>query len=349
MNNYVATFTILVWGLIAVALGVAAPEFLSTGNLRLTSEILLVFTMAQMWNLLAGYAGLISLGQQAFIGIGAYAVYTVTGKLHASPYLGFVVAFLAAGLAATIVAPLLFRLRDAYFAIGTWVFAEIVRIVVTKSDWLGSSAGMAFQGLSGFGVKFSTACFWVALVLTAISIIVTQGMMRSRVGLALMALRDNELAAASSGIDVLRSRLIAFVLSAAVCGAAGSVYFAQTLFVDPTSAFDVNWVVILLFIVIVGGIGTNGGPVVGTIVYFGLRELFRNAEGWYLVLMGAIAFGTILMAPLGIWGQLSKRYGIGLLGIRRTLPTDLQQGSGAAPMRVANISRAHICTRYRDH
>jgi len=302
-----------------------APDYLSVGDLRLVSEILLVFTMAQMWNLLAGYVGLVSLGQQAFIGIGGYAMYAATVRFDASPYLGMMVAFATSGAIAAVSAGFLFRLRNAYFSIGTWVFAEIVRIVITKIDWLGGSAGMAFQGLAGFGVAFSTACFWSALVLALVSFAISQGLMRSRVGLALMAVRDNELAAASCGIDVVQNRLIAFVLSAALCGAAGSVYFAQALFIDTTSAFDVNWVVILLFIVIVGGIGTNGGPIIGTVLYFGVRELFRNAEGWYLILMGAIAFGTMMLAPQGIWGQIIRRYKVSFLTLRRSLPTSSTQ------------------------
>lgn len=306
-----------------ILFGIAAPALLETGSLRFVSEVLLVFTMAQVWNLLAGYAGLVSLGQQAFVGLGGYTMYATTGLLGASPYLGIPSGLAVAGIAATLSAPMMFRLRSAYFAIGSWVLAEIVRILITKVDILGGSAGMAFQDVDGFGIAFSTACFWSALFLALIAFAAALALMRSRVGLALMAVRDNEFAAASCGINVNKYRLIVYVLAAAVCGAAGAIYFAQTLFIDTNSAFDINWVVVLLFIVIVGGIGTEVGPVIGTVLYFGVRELFENSEGSYLILIGAIAFVTMMVAPAGIWGSIRNRLGLGAFSTRHKLPESL--------------------------
>jgi branched-chain amino acid transport system permease protein len=280
------------------------PLVVGSGDLGLATEILLVFTMAQMWNLLAGYAGLLSLGHAAFIGMGGYALYAVTNLLGLPIYAGILAAFVITAAVAAVIAPLLFRLRDAYFAIGTWVFAEIVHILVTKSDALGGSSGMPLLAIRDMNIdRFPVVSFACAAVLSVAAMVTASLIIRARLGLALMAVRDNPLAAASAGIDVWRSRFLAFVLSAGVCGAAGGVYFMSTLFIDPNAAFDVNWTVILLFIVIVGGIGTLSGPVIGTVIYFSLRQMLLGQQGWFLVLMGGVAVLAAVFAPRGISGM----------------------------------------------
>jgi branched-chain amino acid transport system permease protein len=290
---------------VAACLALAAlPLIVGSGDLGLATEILLVFTMAQMWNLLAGYAGLLSLGHAAFIGMGGYALYAVTNLLGLPIYAGILAAFVVTALVAAVIAPLLFRLRDAYFAIGTWVFAEIVHILVTKSDALGGSSGMPLLAIRDMNIdRFPLVSFACAAVLSVAAMLGASIIIRARLGLALMAVRDNPLAAASAGIDVWRSRFMAFVLSAGVCGAAGGVYFMSTLFIDPNAAFDVNWTVILLFIVIVGGIGTLSGPVIGTVIYFSLRQMLLGQQGWFLVLMGGVAVLAAVFAPRGISGM----------------------------------------------
>jgi len=291
-------------GVVACLVLGALPFVVGAGDLGLATEILLVFTMAQMWNLLAGYAGLLSLGQAAFIGMGGYALYGVTNLLNMPIYVGILAAFLITALVAALIAPLLFRLRDAYFAIGTWVFAEIVHILVTKSDALGGSSGMPLLAIRNMDIdQFPVISFVCAAVLSAGAMLFASLIIRARLGLALMAVRDNPLAASSAGVDVWRSRFLAFVLSAGVSGAAGGIYFMSTLFIDPNAAFDVNWTVILLFIVIVGGIGTLSGPVIGTVIYFSLRQMLLGQQGWFLVLMGGVAVLAAVFAPRGISGM----------------------------------------------
>lgn len=294
--------------LVAIALGATillalAPLVLGGGMLRLGAEILLVLTMAQVWNLLAGYAGLLSLGHAAFIGLGGYVVYVAANSAGLPIYAGIVLAFLLTGLLAAVMAPLLFRLQDAYFAIGTWVFAEVVHILVTKSSIMGGSSGLPLMAIRNMNITaFPEISFYCAAALGVAATLTCYITMHTRLGLALVAVRDNDLAAASAGVDVWRSRFVAFILSAAFCGAAGAIYFLGNFFIDPNAAFDVNWTVILLFIVIVGGIGTLSGPVVGTIIYFTLRQFLLQSQGWFLVLMGAVAVITALTAPRGIAG-----------------------------------------------
>jgi branched-chain amino acid transport system permease protein len=303
MNRLLAGLALL--ALIAFA---AAPLAVSQGMLKLLAEILLVYTMAQMWNLLAGYAGLMSLGHQAFVGVGAYSLFFFANTLEIPAYYAIPVAAIASALAAMLIAPLVFRLRDAYFAIGMWVFAEILRQLTANTEVLRSNMGMPLSVIRIMDRdSFAAISYWCALALTAGTALMMVWLMRSKLGLGLRAVRDNELAAGSLGVDVWRARFIAFVLSATLCGTAGGVYFMTTLYVDPNSGFDVNWMVIMLFIAVIGGIGTLEGPAIGTAIYFATREMLPLEGSWYLVLIGGVAVATMLLAPRGIWGYLGPK------------------------------------------
>jgi branched-chain amino acid transport system permease protein len=304
--------------IVVAAILASAPSWVAPGNLRLMLEILVVLTMAQLWNLLAGYVGLLSLGHQGFVGIGAYALFNISNHGGLSPFIAFPFAVVICALVAAGIAPFLFRLRDAYFAIAIWVLAEIARVTVTNTRWLGQIAGTSLRTASGFPRHwYIMDCYWLAAGFALFSIMATYALMRTRLGLALMAVRDNERTAASVGIDVWNSRFVAFIVSAAGCGAAGAIFYMSIYFVQPEAAFDPNWVVIMMFIVIIGGIGTIEGPVIGTAIYFGLREAFADAGTWYLILMGTVAVITMLVAPKGIWGYIRARFGVEIFGVRR--------------------------------
>jgi branched-chain amino acid transport system permease protein len=153
----------------------------------------------------------------------------------------------------------------------------------------------------------SKAVFWLALGLAFVTQLGIFALLRRRTGLALTALCDNEPGAASVGIAVARNQLAAFLVSAAICGVAGGIYYLSVLYVDPTGAFDIDWQIRILFIVIVGGVGTLEGPIVGTLLYFGLRELFRNAGDLFLIFQGATAMIVMLAAPGGLWGLVQSK------------------------------------------
>lgn len=312
-------------GVIFLCLVAAAPLALDEGGLRLLTECFLTLVMAQMWNLLAGYAGLVSMGHQVFVALGAYALFAAAGMLNVSPYWALPAAPIVCALVAAVLALPLFRLREAYFAIGMWVFAEIVAALVTKSSWLGGTAGLplANKELLDFD-RFETIIFWIAGAAAAVAVGGVFLLMRSPFGLGLMTVRDNDLAATTIGVDVRRNRFVAFVLSAAGCGFAGAVTFLGNLFVSPAPAFDVTWVVTMMFIVIIGGIGTLEGPILGAILYFALRELvtdvFDLSAGWYLVALGLLAVATMLSTPRGLWPVIADRLGFHPLSVRRRPP-----------------------------
>lgn len=302
-----STLSPLAWTLPCAVAAWLAPHWLDAGLMRLASEVLLAICMAQMWNLLAGYGGLMSLGHQLFIGVGAYALFDLAQRTGLSPYGLLPLSGLAGALCAALIAPALFRLRDAYFAIGIWVVAEVVTLLVSKTAVLGGSAGLTLDMSALDDIEFfGQMSFWLACALGIVSVAGLQLLMRSRLGLAMTAVRDNEVAARSVGIDVQRVRLIAFVISGGMSALAGAVYFMGGMFLAPSAAFDVNWVVMMLFATLIGGIGTLGGPVIGVLIWFGLRELLATtlglSGGWYLIAMGAVAVLVSLYAPRGLMG-----------------------------------------------
>lgn len=315
-------------------LAAGAVTQLDSGWQRLASEVLLMLAMAQMWNLLAGYTGLVSFGHQVFIGIGAYFVFYLSDRFEIHPFWLLPAAGAACAAVAAAIAPLLFRLRDAYFSIGMWVFAEIVYLSATKTRELGATSGVALKSARLVATEtFVRDTFLISALVTLLAVGGVYALMRSRLGLGLMAVRDNELAAASIGVDVWRNRLAAFVISAFGCGLAGATHFMGSMFVSPEAGFDVNWVVAMMFIVIIGGIGTIEGPIVGTLIYFGLREGFAAFVGvsgsWYLVAMGTVAIVVMLVAPRGLWGWARERWGWRGMAVRRHPPGVVEEGGRA--------------------
>lgn len=294
----------------------AAAAVLLPIDRRLAMEMLIVFAMAQGWNLLSGYTGLISFGHHAFIGLGAYVLYMSVNTLGLSPYLG-----LGASAAVSLVLGLgmwllLRHLRGPYFAIGIWVLADSLRLIFAQWDWVGSSRGLVLNPARIDAASFTTTLFWLALGLAIATQAGVFALLRSRVGLALMAIRDNEAGAASVGIAIARNQLVAFLVSAAICGAGGGLTYLSVLYVSPSGAFDIDWQIRILFIVIVGGIGTLEGPILGALVYFGLREAFRDAGDLFLIFQGATAMAVMLFAPRGIWGIIEARTGWRLFPVR---------------------------------
>ncbi len=306
---------------VATVLLAVAPFFADVGTLRLAIEILVTFAVALSFNLLGGYAGLLSFGQNVFVGLGAYCLFLAANWTAASPFALVLFSAVLCGIFAFLVAPMLFRLRDAYFSIGMWVLADAVRVAIGQWPPSGMSNGLTLQLSDALQNDwFIPVAFWFAAGLAVGGFVVTIALLRAKFGLGLMAVRDNEDAAAGIGVDVWRSRLAVFVFSGAVCGAAGAIYYMTILFIDPTSAFDFDWVVRSLFIVVIGGIGTLEGVFVGTTIYFVMRELFSDAGNWYLILMGLIAIAVMLFAPSGIWGVIESRFGFSLFSIRRHAP-----------------------------
>jgi branched-chain amino acid transport system permease protein len=335
-------------GACLVAVLVALPAF---GSRNLINELIFVLTMlalAQYWNLLAGYAGLVSVGQQAFVGIGGYLLFALTVHRGLDP----LAAILAAGvLAAALAVPtalVVFRLRGAYFAIGTWVVAEVFRLVLAQFKALGGGTGTSLPpsvtnevaGIAAvkawLGVSTSAArdiiTYWAALALAAGTILLVYLILRSRYGLALAAIRDSERAAESVGVDIFKTKLKVYIAAAAGTGLVGALIYLQKARISPDAAFSVlDWTANVIFIVVIGGIGTIEGPIVGVLVLYLLQTNLAHFGTWYLMLLGAFAIAVMLFAPKGIWGYLSERYGLVLFPIRRRLVANPSRGMTGVP------------------
>jgi branched-chain amino acid transport system permease protein len=313
--------------LIAVALVVlaGAPYWGDRQMLRLLAEIYAFVALASLWNLLAGYAGLVSVGQQAFVGLGGYVLFALAILLGVHPIAAILIAGPVGALVAIPVAALIFRLRGAYFAIGTWVVAEVFRLLASQVSVLGGGSGISLPAAVVVAMAPSRQMrefeiYWLALTLTVIALGAIVILLRSRHGLALTAIRDNELAAQSNGIDVWRIKFIVYVLTAFGTAMIGALIFLQKLRISPDTAFSVNdWTAFVIFITVIGGIGRIEGPIVGTIVFFLLRQALADLGSLYLLMMGAVAIVVMLWAPKGLWGMIAERLGWQALPLQRHL------------------------------
>jgi branched-chain amino acid transport system permease protein len=302
-----------------------APLWGSRETLRLLAEIFTFIALASLWNLLAGYAGLVSVGQQAFVGLGGYLLFALAMLVGVHPILAILLAGPVAALVAVPVAMLIFRLRGAYFAIGTWVVAEVFRLIASQISVLGGGSGISLPAAIVIAMAPNRQArefeiYWLALALTVVVLGAIVALLRSRHGLALTAVRDNELAAQSNGIDVTRLKFIVYVLTAFGTGMVGALIFLMKLRISPDTAFSVNdWTAFVIFIAVIGGIGRVEGPIVGTVVFFVLRQALADLGSIYLLMMGAVAIAVMLWAPKGLWGLVVERFGWQVLPLQRQL------------------------------
>jgi len=312
------------------------PAFAGRDLIQNMIFVLYMLALAQYWNLLAGYAALVSVGQQAFVGLGGYLLFALAIIVGLDPLLAIVLAGLLAGLCAIPTAFVVFRLHGAYFAIGTWVMAEVYRLIFAQFRQLGGGTGTSLPpsvtnqvaGIewvrAAFEVRTPAArdiiTYWCALALAVGTVLAIYWILRSRRGLALAAIRDSETAAESVGVDIFRTKFWVYVFTAVGTGMVGALIYLQTARISPDSAFSVlEWTAYVIFIVVIGGIGTIEGPIIGVIIFVLMQTYLAQFGTWYLILLGALAIAVMLFAPKGIWGYLSERYGIVLFPLRRQI------------------------------
>jgi branched-chain amino acid transport system permease protein len=300
-----------VWSILVAVVVIAVMAYMpllvysSTTSTLVNFFILLI--LASSWNLLAGYAGLVSVGQQAFFGVGSY--YVLIFALHGvDPFLGMPIAALASGVTGLVVWWLVSRLRTGYFAIATWVIASICYLIVIRYQSLGGGTGMLVPNMPNINVTdLDAIVYWVALGLSVVVLAGIYLVLRSRLGLVLTAVRDDETGARSIGGRVTRAQLIVFVIAAIGCGAAGGLQVLAQPYLQPAPAFAVQWTAEMIFAVLIGGIGTIEGPIIGTVVFFVLQQELSSYGTWYFIILGLVAIAVAIWAPRGIWGFISDR------------------------------------------
>jgi branched-chain amino acid transport system permease protein len=306
-------------GLVVVLL-VAAP-YLVTSDITHTLVDLFVFVViATMWNLLAGYGGLVSVGQQAYLGAGAYAMIALSDLGGVNPFLAVPLAALCTAVLAVPLSFLAFRLRGGYFAIGTWVLAEVVKLVTAQIGPLGKGSGASLTTASGYDPDIRVAyTYWLALAVAAGSVGAVYLLIRTRAGLQLTAIRDDATAAEAAGVRVRRAKRLVYLIAGAGAGSAGAIVCLNTLTVEPESAYSVQWSAYIIFMVVVGGIGTIEGPIVGAVLFFVLQQALSAQGPVYLIILGAVGVTTVLVAPRGLWGSTVGRTSFSIFPAGHTL------------------------------
>jgi branched-chain amino acid transport system permease protein len=299
---------------------ITTPWWLGRADIRKITEFLYILSLAQMWNLMAGYGGLLSVGQQLFIGIGAYSLVIFAYKLGMDPFMVIPLAGLISLIVAYFVSKVAFRLKGAYFAVGTWVLAETFRLLFSNVSWLGGGSGLSITStMNGIPTWWrESITLWFAIFLGIGSILLVNYLLRSKYGISLTAVRDSEVASESLGIKVKKVKLMVYLISAVGCGMAGALIFITKLRVSPEAAFSIDWTAMMFFIVVIGGIGTIEGPIIGTIVYITMRETMNGLGTWYLIVLGIVTIIVMIKAPQGLWGLIKLKFNnIHFFAVRR--------------------------------
>ena len=316
-----------VTALIAIAVLGSGPMWFGAGAIDRLTTLYIYIILAVMWNALAGYGGLVSVGQQAFFGLGAYAAVRLADA-GVPVYLALLLAAVAGGIVALPLSLVMLRLRAGEFAIGMWVVAELLHLLVNLDGLVQGETGTSLIALNAYDAGWRHAFnYWGALgaavVLTALLFV----LLRSRAGVSIQAIRDDEEAAASLGVRVLPTKRIIFVLAAVGAATAGALWLATSITFQPKTYFSVQWTAYMIFMVLVGGIGTFEGAIIGAVIFF-LIESWAGATGvWYLISLGAAAMFFALFLPRGIWGLLESRFALRLLpvGYRLFAPDDAKK------------------------
>lgn len=294
-------------GAVVVAVLAVVPVVAGLNIVNDLTQLFILVVMGTMWNLLAGYSGLVSIGQQAFLGLGGYALLALADHNGVEPFLALALGALFCGVAALLTSLVTFRLRGGYFAVGTWVVAEVFSLITVQISTLGGGSGTALMSLSNFGPTTRLHdTYWAALVCAVAGFVGVWLLLRSRTGLTLIASRDDEQGARSLGARSGIAKRLAYGAAGLGCGAAGGLFLLSNLDIVPSSAYSVNLSAYMIFIVLIGGLGTIEGPVLGAVVFWAIQLEFASYGAYYLIGLGTLAVFMTLVFPGGIAGGLRR-------------------------------------------
>ncbi len=341
-----------------VSMSIAAGCFLllATGPILFSANVVdklttlfIYIIMAAMWNALAGYAGLVSVGQQAFFGLGAYTAIRLSDA-GVPVYSSLFISAILVGILSVVISEFMLRLRAGEFAIGMWVIAEVAHLLVNLDELIQGETGTSLIALNAYATETRTAMtYWSSLAALAVLLGTLFLLLRSRAGIAIQAIRDNEEAASAIGVRVLQTKRVIFVLTAVGIAMAGALWVATTISFQPKTYFSVQWSAYMIFMALVGGLGTFEGAILGALIFFVIEATFGSAGVWYLVGLGATALVFALFVPKGIWGAIESRFDIRLLpvGYRLKISGKLDRkkslnssASDASSMTVSEVTEA---------
>jgi branched-chain amino acid transport system permease protein len=301
--------------LIATGMLVSLPGWASQYTLLIFTLFGLYLALAQMWNLLAGYTGLISLGQQIFIGVGAYTLAVLTLYYQWPIWLSILCGGFVCALLALVVSIPLFRMSGVYFSIGSWIVAQA--LMIWFSNWAYTKKGMGLFIKAAYKGSINQV-YYAAVIMGVCSVALVYFLLKSKLGLALMAMRDDVGAAEGIGINSLLSKLWCFLIASFITGITAGILYLNQVFVQPYSAFGIEWTVRLCFIVIIGGIGTVEGPIIGALIFVLLQQYLAEYASISMILLGSISVTVMLVFPKGIMGTVQNRLGYEILSPRRS-------------------------------
>lgn len=275
------------------------PGWLGAGNLTLVTTLFTLMAMAQAWNLLGGYGGQFSIGHGLFVGLGGYT--TTLVLIHSGLPLAVAIAgaALASGVIAALTAIPLLRLRGVYFSVGTIGLLLAVQAWFTNWKYGGQTTGviMPARGTLGFNTQY-----YMAAALVVLTTLAVWALVRSRFGRQLMAVRDDEEAAAELGVNGFRVKLLAMTVSAVFVGLAGSMNAFQQLTLEPYSAYSISWAINMILACVIGGLATLPGPLLGAAIMFELQQRLQGASDIAPLIEGLVLLVVIRFAPAGVWG-----------------------------------------------
>jgi branched-chain amino acid transport system permease protein len=296
---------------VPVAVLVAMALFPVIGvSLSWLNYLLLFFiylALANMWNLLAGYTGLICLCPHAFVGLAGYTL--AIGTWVGVPFqAGLIAGAVVAALFALLISYPVFRMRGIYFAIGTLILPEVLKVWFSYwrpvgNVYQGMGAGYSVTGVAGVTLGDT---YWLGLAIAAASIFLVHWILRTRLGLGLTAIRDNENTAASAGANVFRLKLSSFIIAAFIMGIAGAVYYIYSPRINPTGGFSVRWLLVPLMATVIGGEGLEEGPIIGAAIVTFLTFRLADYGAWSLLIQGVILLAVVTVMPQGIAGLLRQ-------------------------------------------
>jgi branched-chain amino acid transport system permease protein len=302
---------------IALVLGLlaAAPAFAAAGTVDRLSVLFIYVILAAMWNALAGYGGLVSIGQQMFFGLGAYFTIRLA-DLGINPFLSMAMGAIITGAISWPVSLFMLRLRGGEFAIGMWVLASLTHLLVNLDRLIQGETGTSLIALNAYDpVTRRVAIFTFSLATMVVLLGMLFYLLRSKTGAAIQAIRDSEEAASSVGVDVEGIKRRLFMLAAFGVAMAGSLWLASATTFQPKTYFSVQWTAYMIFMVLVGGIGTFEGAIIGAVLFFVIETWFGGTGVWYLIGLGATALFFSLYFPKGLWGAIGRRFGLSLLPV----------------------------------
>lgn len=293
--------------IVAVVLLAATPWIFGVGGSGRAVALLVYVLLAVMWNALAGFAGLVSIGQTLFFGVAAY---TTIRLAHAGvdPYVAIFISIGLGALLGWVTSLFMLSLKDGEFAIGMWVLSSLAHLCVNLDPLIQGETGTSLISLNAYDIALrSSLTLWLALFLTVAILLALVLLLRSRTGAAITAIRDDEIGARSVGVDVMKTKRVVFILAAAGTAAAGALWLASASNFQPRAYFGVHWTAYMLFMVLVGGLGRIEGAIIGAVLFFVIETFFAAYGAWYLVGLGAVAVFFALMLPKGLWGWIGPR------------------------------------------